>query len=155
MGFDTSIPLGKATDYQFEYNPALLFPIARSMGRDVIGIEASNLPFQGFDRWTAFELSWLNQQGRPEQAIAEFVIGTEDIGSVDPRYRDMAQRAKSEGMQYLKSDEGGNFLEERYFDQDSGEEVSEEVLMNMKTKGKSFRPLSNTPGEGRYVYEIR
>ena len=92
---------------------------------------------------------------KDEQAIAEFVIGTEDIGSVDPRYRDMAQRAKSEGMQYLKSDEGGNFLEERYFDQDSGEEVSEEVLMNMKTKGKSFRPLSNTPGEGRYVYEIR
>ena len=72
MGFDTSIPLGKETDYQFEYNPTLLFPIARKMGRDVIGIEGNNLPFQGFDRWTAFELSWLNPQGRPEQAIAEF-----------------------------------------------------------------------------------
>ncbi len=46
MGFDTSIPLGKATDYQFEYNPALLFPIARSMGRDVIGIEANHYPFR-------------------------------------------------------------------------------------------------------------
>ena len=31
---------------------------------------------------------------KDEQMIAEFVIGTEDIGSVDPRYRDMAQSAK-------------------------------------------------------------
>ncbi|MCK5881559.1 MAG: NADPH-dependent 7-cyano-7-deazaguanine reductase QueF [Sinobacterium sp.] len=72
MDFDASIPLGKETDYQFSYNPQLLFSIARSAGRDVIGLDSSNLPFKGFDRWTAFELSWLNKNGRPEQAIAEF-----------------------------------------------------------------------------------
>ena len=72
MGFDSSIPLGKATDYQFEYNPKLLFPIARSAGRELIGIDNHSLPFQGFDRWTAFELSWLNEKGKPQQAVAEF-----------------------------------------------------------------------------------
>ncbi|EPE37183.1 NADPH-dependent 7-cyano-7-deazaguanine reductase (plasmid) [Candidatus Photodesmus katoptron] len=30
--------------------------------------------FKGFDIWTAFELSWLNKKGKPEVAIAEFII---------------------------------------------------------------------------------
>lgn len=72
MSFDASIPLGKKTDYQFEYNPSLLFPIARSIGRDELGLIGDTLPFYGFDRWTAFELSWLNLKGKPEQMIAEF-----------------------------------------------------------------------------------
>jgi len=91
-----------------------------------------------------------------EQMIAEFVIGTEGIGSVNPQLRDMAQSAKQGGMDYLRSDEGGNFIMDKYFDQETGEEVTEEVLMQMKERGKSFRPLSNTmEGEGRYVFEIR
>tara|TARA_R110001592_G_scaffold205503_1_gene456131 strand:- start:2450 stop:3322 length:873 start_codon:yes stop_codon:yes gene_type:complete len=92
---------------------------------------------------------------KDEQMIAEFVIGTEDIGSVDPRYRDMAQRAKSGGMAYLKSDEGGNFLQEKYFDQATGQEVEEEFLVALKERGEGFYPLSNMSGEGKYVYEIR
>lgn len=91
-----------------------------------------------------------------EQMIAEFVIGTADIGSVNPQLRDMARSAKQGGMDYLRSDEGGNFIMDKYFDQETGEEVTEEVLMQMKERGKSFRPLSNTmEGEGRYVFEIR
>lgn len=89
-----------------------------------------------------------------EQMIAEYIVGTEDIGSVNPRLRDMARAARQRGMDYLRSEAGGEFIMDKYFDQNSGEEVTEEVLMNMKTKGTSFRPLSDT-GEGRYVYEIR
>jgi len=92
---------------------------------------------------------------KDEQMIAEFVIGTEDIGSVDPRYRDMAQRAKSGGMEYLKSDEGGNFLQEKYFDQATGQEVGDEFVLALKQRGEGFYPLSNMSGEGKYVYEIR
>jgi 7-cyano-7-deazaguanine reductase len=62
--------LGKVTDYQFEYNSDLLFPIPRAEGRALLGIEAI-LPFQGFDRWTAYELSWLNAEGLPQVVIAE------------------------------------------------------------------------------------
>ena len=72
MGFDSSIPLGKETQYQFSYNPKLLFSIARQPGRDNIGIDNNALPFIGIDRWTAYELSWLNERGQPVQAVAEF-----------------------------------------------------------------------------------
>ena len=75
MAFDPKyqqhIPLGKSTQYSFEYDPSLLFPIARSAGRDKIGLQ-QNIPFSGYDRWTAFELSWLDAQGKPKVAVAEF-----------------------------------------------------------------------------------
>lgn len=62
--------LGKVTDYQFEYNSDLLFPVPRVEGRVLLGITAL-LPFQGIDRWTAYELSWLNADGLPQVMIAE------------------------------------------------------------------------------------
>lgn len=87
-----------------------------------------------------------------EQMIAEFVIGTEGIGSVNPRLRDMAQRAKQGGMDYLRSDEGGNFIVDKFFDQETGEEVLPEVVMAFQEKGE-FAPVGQMPGEGKYVYE--
>jgi 7-cyano-7-deazaguanine reductase len=63
--------LGESTEYQFEYNPALLFAIPRQEGRALLSITAE-LPFKGFDRWTAYELSWLNAEGMPQAMIAEF-----------------------------------------------------------------------------------
>jgi len=67
------IPLGKNTDYQDQYNPALLFPIARSQTRDNLGV-SGELPFQGVDIWTAYEVSWLNQKGKPEWALLEILV---------------------------------------------------------------------------------
>ncbi|NRB42318.1 MAG: NADPH-dependent 7-cyano-7-deazaguanine reductase QueF [Pseudomonadales bacterium] len=69
--FAGGLPLGKETDYQFNYNASLLFPIARVQGRDQISLQ-SPLPFNGVDRWTAFELSWLTENGMPRVAIAQF-----------------------------------------------------------------------------------
>ena len=62
--------LGKSTDYVFDYAPELLFPIAREQGRAALPVDASLM--RGVDRWTAYELSWLNDQGIPQTAIAEF-----------------------------------------------------------------------------------
>lgn len=64
-------PLGKATVYKQTYSPELLCPIPRTLGRDKIGV-ASPLFFNGIDVWSGFELSWLNQRGKPEIAMAEF-----------------------------------------------------------------------------------
>lgn len=64
-------PLGKTAEYCQQYNPALLFPIARQLKRDELGLNA-NLPFHGADIWTAYELSWLNKKGKPMVAIGEF-----------------------------------------------------------------------------------
>lgn len=63
----------QTTDYPTEYSPETLYPIARSMGRDVIGWQDNKLEV-GIDWWHAFELSWLNQQGISQVAIARFSI---------------------------------------------------------------------------------
>lgn len=76
--------LGKATDYQFEYNPGLLFPISRQAGRELLGIH-DMLPFHGIDRWTAYELSWLNPQGLPQVAIAEFDFRCESPNIIESK----------------------------------------------------------------------
>lgn len=52
-------PLGKTVSYQDQYDPSLLFPIARQTKRDEIGVDEAALPFAGVDIWTGFELSWL------------------------------------------------------------------------------------------------
>lgn len=63
----------QTTDYPTEYSPETLYPIARSLGRDVMGWQDDKLEV-GVDWWQAFELSWLNQQGISQVAIARFGI---------------------------------------------------------------------------------
>lgn len=69
MGF---LPLGQKTEYVSEYDPELLFPIARVDKWHDLGIESERLPFHGEDIWNAYELSWLNKKGKPVVAMAEF-----------------------------------------------------------------------------------
>lgn len=63
----------QTTNYPTEYSPETLYPIARSMGRDVIGWQDDKLEV-GVDWWHAFEISWLNQQGISQVAMARFGI---------------------------------------------------------------------------------
>ena len=63
----------QTTDYPTNYSPETLYPIARSMGRDVIGWQDDKLEV-GVDWWHAFELSWLNPQGLSQVAMARFGI---------------------------------------------------------------------------------
>ena len=69
-----SSPLGKTTEYIAEYAPELLFPIPREAKWRELGIDPQALPFHGYDVWNGYELSWLNDKGKPLVAIAEFVI---------------------------------------------------------------------------------
>ncbi len=68
-----SSPLGQKTAYVSEYDASLLFPILRNESRKALGIY-EDLPFYGVDIWTGYELSWLNIKGKPEVAVAEFLI---------------------------------------------------------------------------------
>lgn len=65
--------LGRGAPYVDQYNACLLFPIARLPNREAIGIRAQ-LPFLGADLWTAYELSWLNQKGKPQVALAHILV---------------------------------------------------------------------------------
>lgn len=65
--------LGQSTDYVDQYDASLLDPIPRGLARASLSLpEGGALPFAGVDRWTGFELSWLNERGKPVVAIAEF-----------------------------------------------------------------------------------
>ena len=68
--------LGKAVDYKTSYDPSLLFPLARQSKREEIGIGAK-LPFTGLDLWNHYEVSWLNEKGKPIAAIAEIIYPCE------------------------------------------------------------------------------
>jgi 7-cyano-7-deazaguanine reductase len=78
-------PLGKSTTYTEQYDPSLLFPIARLRAREAIGIAAGALPFFGTDIWNAYELSWLNMRGKPQIAIATFFVPAESPNIVESK----------------------------------------------------------------------
>ncbi len=64
-------PLGAQVDYPEHYDPTVLHPIARSEGRQRLGIDGAT-HFYGVDVWNAFELSWLDHRGKPHVAVGEF-----------------------------------------------------------------------------------
>ena len=76
--------LGKVTPYVDQYDPGLLFPIARADKRAEIGIQGA-APFLGADMWTAFELSWLNPRGKPQVAIAHFTVPCETRNIIESK----------------------------------------------------------------------
>lgn len=65
--------LGKPSSFDASYNPNLLYPISRAEKRQEIGIDPANPPFLGFDCWNHYEVSWLNEKGKPMVAIAEII----------------------------------------------------------------------------------
>jgi len=67
-------PLGKETVYANQYDPSLLYPIERDINWQLRGVDRSTLPFYGEDIWNAYELSWLNEKGKPVVALGEFHI---------------------------------------------------------------------------------
>jgi 7-cyano-7-deazaguanine reductase len=77
-------PLGHATTYPDAYDATLLFPVPRAPQRAGIGIDGA-LPFTGVDQWTAFELTWLDPQGKPEVAIATFAVPVESSAIVESK----------------------------------------------------------------------
>lgn len=77
-------PLGKTSAYEDRYNPELLFPIPRQGKRDEIGL-TDTLPFQGVDIWNAYELSWLNERGKPVVALAEFFIPADSPNIIESK----------------------------------------------------------------------
>lgn len=66
-------PLGKDTQYPDHYDPSLLFPIERETGRAQLSLQPPPA-WHGADVWNAYELSWLNEKGKPQVALARFIF---------------------------------------------------------------------------------
>ncbi|WP_424192578.1 NADPH-dependent 7-cyano-7-deazaguanine reductase QueF [Ampullimonas aquatilis] len=78
-------PLGKAVAYASHYDPTLIFTISRAQTRQILQIDQSALPFTGVDIWNGYELSWLNARGKPQVALAQFVIPCESPNIVESK----------------------------------------------------------------------
>ena len=76
--------LGKKTSYDSIYCPDKLFPIPRKLKRSEIGVPEP-LPFYGFDLWNHYEVSWLNEKGKPIIALAEISYGCETPNIIESK----------------------------------------------------------------------
>ena len=84
--FDASkdLPLGKSSEYPTDYDPTLLYSIARQDKRNELGITGT-LPFFGIDIWNAYEVSWLNMRGKPQVAIASLMVPADSPNIIESK----------------------------------------------------------------------
>lgn len=66
-----SSPLGQSVSYGTQYDPSLLFPLAREQQRESLSLPQT---WFGEDIWHAYELSWLAPSQKPIVAMARFHI---------------------------------------------------------------------------------
>ena len=78
-------PLGRTSAYVDQYDPSLLFPIARAVKRNELGLGGITLPFFGADLWTAYEVSWLNLRGKPLVALAHITVPCESRNIIESK----------------------------------------------------------------------
>ena len=78
-------PLGREVAYPQAYDPSLLYPIARTLGRSDIGIDSARLPFVGHDRWHAYELSWLDARGKPQVSTATLQVPADSPNLIESK----------------------------------------------------------------------
>lgn len=69
---DTKLPLGQETRYPDQYDPTVLYAIARADAR--AALLTGPLPFHGVDIWNAWELTWLGPGNQPVAATAEIRV---------------------------------------------------------------------------------
>ncbi|MBT4385593.1 MAG: NADPH-dependent 7-cyano-7-deazaguanine reductase QueF, partial [Betaproteobacteria bacterium] len=80
----TDNPLGSHTEHPPKYQPDVLYPIPRWASRSLLDIDKKIRMF-GLDHWQAYELSWLNNSGKPQVAIAEFYFNSESENIVESK----------------------------------------------------------------------
>ena len=77
--------LGQHTDYPERYAPELLFAVPRADNRQALGVTGTALPFTGWDVWTAYEISWLDLQGKPQVRIGELRVAADSLNLVESK----------------------------------------------------------------------
>lgn len=77
-------PLGRASQYPQEYAPEELCAIPRNDSRGIMGL-GDPLPFHGEDIWNAWELTWLDESGRPKVATATLRVPADSENLVESK----------------------------------------------------------------------
>lgn len=61
-----------------------LLPISRQTKREEMGMPTS-LPLFGYDTWNHYEVSWLNNKGKPQISMAEIVCGCNSPNMIESK----------------------------------------------------------------------
>lgn len=77
----SDIYLGETAEYSDQYDASLLQVIQRQEARQLL----SSPPSYGVDIWTSYELSWLNEFGKPQVALARFSIASNSENIVESK----------------------------------------------------------------------
>jgi 7-cyano-7-deazaguanine reductase len=139
-------PLGKPAEYPDRYDPTLLFTVSRAGQREALGLTGA-LPFRGVDLWTAYEITWLDERGKPEVAIGEFRIPADSPRIVESKSLKL----------YL-----GSFAQEaaardeiaRRIRADLARACGAEVAVVLSTAASARQPAVEMPGESLDEIEV-
>lgn len=133
-------PLGQAVPYLDQYSPELLHPIARAEQREALGL-GEPLPFHGVDIWNAYELSWLDADGKPCVATAEIRMPADSDSIVESKSLKLYLNSFSMSRYIAKSDVAETI------EQDLSVCVSADVEIRMGSASTDYGPiLSQLPG---------
>ena len=67
------------------YDAVAALPVAARAAARARSASRDRLPFRGVDLWTAYELSWLDERGKPQVAIASFAVPVESPSIVESK----------------------------------------------------------------------
>ncbi|MEP1471571.1 MAG: NADPH-dependent 7-cyano-7-deazaguanine reductase QueF [Halieaceae bacterium] len=82
---DDDMLLGRQVQGPNRYTPELLYPIPREQSRAELGLRGSALPFHGEDIWHAYELSWLQDKGRPVVRLGRIHVPAQSPNLVESK----------------------------------------------------------------------
>ena len=140
----SSTELGKVTRYGDRYDPSLLDPIPRAVAREQLAADAMGpLPdFVGVDLWTGFEISWLNKDGLPQVAIAEFLVPCTSLNIVESKsfklYLNSFNQSSFDSSQAVQ--------EVMISDLSAAAQGDVEVIFYQLAEYNGFRPISEPDG---------
>ena len=142
------LPLGKPVSYVDEYTPSLLSGIERARARAKLPFQGA-APFRGLDRWTAYELTWLNPRGRPECGVLTLEIPSSSPSFVESRsmklYLNSFSQTEFENVRSV----------ERTLSADIGAVCESEIEVNvLAPQTYAARPVTHVPGRCLETYDI-
>jgi len=83
-GEEGGLLLGRHTPVLQEYAPQILHAIPRYGARQQLGL-GEHLPFHGVDLWHAYEMSWLDVNGKPVARVGRFSVPARSPNMVESK----------------------------------------------------------------------
>lgn len=74
---NTDLPLGKQVETPRRYWPEILTAIPRAQGREALALD--EIPFQGWDRWIAWEFAWNGEAEGRQVGILDILVPSASV----------------------------------------------------------------------------